>query len=289
MRILFYTLVSLFAFAGNSVLCRLALGDEAIDAASFTSIRLLSGIIFLAVLLKLTSGADSSSSKGSWSASLMLFIYAVAFSFAYVSLETGTGALILFGLVQMTMISIGLYQGNKLHAMEWFGVLLAFSGLVYLMMPGLGAPSLDGFILMAVAGIAWGIYTLAGKGSTNPINDTAYNFYRTLPFVFVLTLVTFQQAELSNKGILLAILSGALASGLGYAIWYMALKGLSGTQAAVVQLFVPVIAAIGGVVFADEAFSLRLALSALLILGGILAVVLGRHALNQRDWSNQKS
>ena len=289
MRILFYTLVSLFAFAGNSVLCRLALGEEAIDAASFTSIRLLSGIIFLAVLLKLTSGADSSSSKGSWSASLMLFIYAVAFSFAYVSLETGTGALILFGLVQMTMISIGLYQGNRLHAMEWFGVLLAFSGLVYLMMPGLGAPSLDGFILMAVAGIAWGIYTLAGKGSTNPINDTAYNFYRTLPFVFVLTLVTFQQAELSNKGILLAILSGALASGLGYAIWYMALKGLSGTQAAVVQLFVPVIAAIGGVVFADEAFSLRLALSALLILGGILAVVLGRHALNQRDWSNQKS
>lgn len=289
MRILFYTLVSLFAFAGNSVLCRLALGEEAIDAASFTSIRLLSGIIFLAVLLKLTSGADSSSSKGSWSASLMLFIYAVAFSFAYVSLETGTGALILFGLVQMTMISIGLYQGNKLHAMEWFGVLLAFSGLVYLMMPGLGAPSLNGFILMAVAGIAWGIYTLAGKGSTNPINDTAYNFYRTLPFVFVLTLVTFQQAELSNKGILLAILSGALASGLGYAIWYMALKGLSGTQAAVVQLFVPVIAAIGGVVFADEAFSLRLALSALLILGGILAVVLGRHALNQRDWSNQKS
>lgn len=289
MRILFYTLVSLFAFAGNSVLCRLALGEEAIDAASFTSIRLLSGIIILAVLLKLTSGADSSSSKGSWSASLMLFIYAVAFSFAYVSLETGTGALILFGLVQMTMISIGLYQGNKLHAMEWFGVLLAFSGLVYLMMPGLGAPSLNGFILMAVAGIAWGIYTLAGKGSTNPINDTAYNFYRTLPFVFVLTLVTFQQAELSNKGILLAILSGALASGLGYAIWYMALKGLSGTQAAVVQLFVPVIAAIGGVVFADEAFSLRLALSALLILGGILAVVLGRHALNQRDWSNQKS
>jgi len=289
MRILFYTLVSLFAFAGNSVLCRLALGEEAIDAASFTSIRLLSGIIFLAVLLKLTSGADSSSSKGSWSASLMLFIYAVAFSFAYVSLETGTGALILFGLVQMTMISIGLYQGNKLHAMEWFGVLLAFSGLVYLMMPGLGAPSLDGFILMAVAGIAWGMYTLAGKGSTNPIHDTAYNFYRTLPFVFVLTLVTFQQAELSNKGILLAILSGALASGLGYAIWYMALKGLSGTQAAVVQLFVPVIAAIGGVVFADEAFSLRLALSALLILGGILAVVLGRHALNQRHWSNQKS
>ena len=284
MRILFYTLVSLFAFAGNSVLCRLALGEEAIDAASFTSIRLLSGIIFLAVLLKLTSGADSSSSKGSWSASLMLFIYAVAFSFAYVSLETGTGALILFGFVQMTMIAIGLYKGNRLHALEWFGVLLAFSGLV-----GLGAPSLEGFTLMAVAGIDWGIYTLAGKGSTSPINDTAYNFYRTLPFVFVLTLVTFQQAELSNKGILLAILSGALASGLGYAIWYMALKGLSGTQAAVVQLFVPVIAAIGGVVFADEAFSLRLALSALLILGGILAVVLGRHALNQRDCSNQKS
>lgn len=270
-------MIALLAFASNSVLCRLALGENTIDAANFTAIRLLSGVVVLAIIFKLTSAGEAAPSKGSWVASLMLFIYAITFSFAYISLETGTGALILFGSVQITMMLTGLYFGNKLHTYEWLGVLLAFSGFVYLVMPGLGAPSLLGFFLMTAAGIAWGFYTLAGKGSVNPLCDTAYNFFRTLPLLVVLVAVTFQHAALSQKGVVLAMLSGAIASGVGYTIWYMALKGLSGTQAAVVQLLVPVLAAIGGVLFANEVFSLRLTVSALMVLGGILIVVLGKH------------
>ena len=277
MKILLYTIIALLAFSGNSVLCRLALGENAIDATTFTAIRLLSGIVFLAIILKATTAGEAASSKGSWKASLMLFIYAITFSFAYISLETGTGALILFGSVQITMILNGLYLGNKLHIFEWLGVLIAFTGFVYLVIPGLDAPSLKGFLLMTVAGMAWGFYTLAGKGSKNPLSDTAYNFYRTLPFVLILIVVTFQHASLSQKGVVLAVLSGGVASGVGYTIWYMALRGLSGTQAAVVQLLVPVIAAMGGVLFANEVFSLRMALSALLIFCGILSVVLAKH------------
>ena len=277
MKTLLYTTIALLAFAGNSVLCRLALGENTIDAATFTAIRLFSGIVFLAIILKATTVGETAPSKGSWKASLMLFVYAITFSFAYISLETGTGALILFGSVQITMILTGLYLGNKLHIFEWLGVLIAFAGFAYLIMPGLGAPSLQGFLLMTVAGMAWGFYTLAGKGSENPLSDTAYNFYRTLPLVLILIASTFQHAALSQKGVVLAVLSGGIASGVGYTIWYMALKGLSWTQAAVVQLLVPLIATMGGVLFANEVFSLRMALSALLILGGILAVVLGKH------------
>jgi len=281
MKIVFYTIIALLAFAGNSVLCRLALGENAIDAASFTAIRLLSGIVVLAILLRATTAGETAPSKGSWGASLMLFLYAVTFSFAYMSLDTGTGALILFGSVQITMILTGLYFGNKLHISEWLGVLFAFSGFVYLVFPGLGAPSFLGFLLMTLAGIAWGFYTLAGTGSENPLSDTAYNFYRTLPLVAILIAVTFQNADLSQKGVVLAVLSGGIASAVGYTIWYMALKGLSGTQAAVVQLLVPVIAAFGGVLFANEIFSLRMVVSALMILGGVLVVVLGKHYFSQ--------
>ena len=281
MKIIFYTIIALLAFAGNSVLCRLALGENAIDAASFTAIRLLSGIVVLAILLKATTTSETAPSKGSWGASLMLFLYAITFSFAYMSLDTGTGALILFGSVQITMILTGLYFSKKLHISEWLGVLFAFSGFVYLVFPGLGAPSLLGFLLMTVAGIAWGFYTLAGTGSENPLSDTAYNFYRTLPLVAILIAVTFQNADLSQKGVVLAVLSGGIASAVGYTIWYMALKGLSGTQAAVVQLLVPVIAAFGGVLFANEILSLRMVVSALMILGGVLAVVLGKHYFSQ--------
>ena len=208
----------------------------------------------------------------------MLFLYAGSFSFAYVSLATGTGALILFGAVQITMILSSVLRGNTLSKLEWLGVLVAFAGFVYLVMPGVGTPSLQGFILMTVSGVTWGFYTLAGKGSKNPLSDTAYNFFRTLPLVVVLIAVTFQYAALSTSGVILAVLSGGLASGAGYTIWYMALRGLSTTQAASVQLLVPVIAAIGGIVFANEALSLRVALSSLLILGGILAVVLAGYS-----------
>lgn len=277
MKTILCTALALIAFAGNSVLCRLALGEGAIDAASFTSIRLLSGIIMLAVILKIVQAESTIRSKGSWKASFFLFLYAVTFSFAYISLDTGVGALILFGSVQITMILAGLLSGNKLQYFEWGGMLLAFSGFVYLVMPGLATPSLIGFILMFISGIAWGFYTLIGKGSINPLSDTAYNFSRTLPFVIVLSAITFQYFSLSQKGIFLAILSGAITSGAGYTIWYIALRGLSVVQAAVVQLFVPVIAAVGGVIFSDEIISLRLILSSVIILGGILIVILGKH------------
>jgi drug/metabolite transporter (DMT)-like permease len=283
MHILLYTILALFALAGNSVLGRLALAENTIDAASFTAIRLLAGIVVLAIILKATQVKEAVTSKGSWKASFMLFLYAVTFSFAYISLETGIGALILFGAVQITMILTGLFLGNRLHKLEWLGVIVAFSGFVYLVLPSLGTPSLYGFVLMTIAGVAWGFYTLSGKGSQNPLNDTAYNFFRTLPFVVILIAITFQHADLSQKGIVLAILSGGVTSALGYTIWYTALKGLSTTQAAVVQLLVPVIAAIGGVIFAHEAFSLRLVVSSLTILGGILAVVLGRHYSIQQN------
>ena len=207
----------------------------------------------------------------------MLFLYAITFSFAYISLETGIGALILFGSVQITMILASLISGNRLHYSEWIGVVIAFSGFVYLVLPGLTTPSLMGFILMTVAGIAWGIYTLLGRGSNNPLSDTAHNFLRTLPFVAVLIAITFQNSNLSQEGILLAALSGGIASGIGYTVWYIALRGLSITHAAVIQLFVPVLAAVGGVLFANELISLRLVLSSTMILGGIMAVVMGRY------------
>ena len=277
MKVVLYTTIALLAFAGNSILCRLALGENAIDAASFTAIRLFSGIIVLAAIMTTTQAGNIVASRGSWKASFMLFLYAVTFSYAYVSLETGVGALILFGSVQITIILVGLVSGNKLHYFEWLGVIVAFSGFVYLVMPGVTAPSLMGFILMSLAGIAWGFYTLAGKGSVNPLRDTSFNFLRTLPFVIGLVAITIQRSSLSQEGILLAVLSGGIASGLGYTIWYTALGGLSAIQAAVVQLLVPVIASVGGIVFLDEIFSFRLALSSIMILSGILAVMLGRY------------
>lgn len=278
-----YTSFALLAFAGNSVLCRMALGEQTIDAASFTIIRLLSGIVTLVVILKISKTKDKSLSKGSWTAAFMLFLYAATFSFAYISLDTGTGALILFGSVQITMIFISLFSGHRLYYFEWTGVLIAFSGFVYLIKPSLSTPSLTGFILMTIAGIAWGIYTIKGRSSKNPLSDTTYNFLRTLPFVIILLIVALPYTALSKEGVLLAVLSGAIASGIGYAVWYVALGNLTISKAAVVQLLVPIIAAIGGVLFAHEIISLRLLLSSALVLGGILTVILGNHYASQRD------
>ncbi len=276
-RTVLLTTAALIAFAANSVLSRLALGQQTLDAASFTEIRLLSGAAMLYVLSSVRCRQLSAPSAGSWSATLMLFLYAVTFSFAYNSLDTGTGALILFAAVQITMILISLMTGNRLQVLEWLGVVLAFSGFVYLVLPGVGAPSLNGFILMTVAGIAWGVYTLKGKGSTQPLLETTGNFIRTIPLLAVLAIITSGQAHYTVDGILLAVLSGSMASGIGYAIWYMALGRLTSTLAAVVQLLVPVIAALGGVIWIAEVLSLRLLVSGALILGGILAVVFARH------------
>jgi drug/metabolite transporter (DMT)-like permease len=276
-----FTTLALIAFAANSVLCRMALGENSIDAPSFTAIRLLAGALTLFLILNLTSGAKHTASKGSWYSGAMLFLYAVTFSFAYITLDTGTGALILFASVQMTMIILSIVSGNRLHVTEWLGVFIAFTGFVYLVLPGITTPSLTGFLLMTVAGIAWGIYTLNGRGSNYPLADTAYNFIRTVPFVLILVAISVYDAQLSARGIVLAILSGAIASGMGYTIWYIALGGLSATQAAVVQLSVPVIAALGGVLFVSETITLRLTLSTALILGGILLVVLGRYYVSR--------
>lgn len=273
--------LALIAFAANSVLCRLALGDDAIDAASFTVIRLLSGTLVLLTIIVITHTFRGTSNKGSWTASLMLFLYAITFSYAYVSLDTGTGALILFGSVQITMILLSLIAGTRLHFTEWAGVTITFAGFVYLILPGVTTPSISGFLLMTVSGVAWGIYTLNGHGSTSPLIDTAYNFCRTVPFALLLAIVTIFDANYSYKGVLLALLSGGITSGIGYTIWYIALSGLSSTQAAVLQLSVPVIAALGGVIFVSEAITLRLTVSATMVLGGILIVILGKYYFTQ--------
>lgn len=275
MKTIFLTILTLVAFAGNSILCRLALGGELIDAASYTWIRLVAGIIALLLILNLSQKGQSKTKGNAWAA-FTLFLYAVTLSYAYISLDTGIGALILFGAVQITMILVGVFSGNKLHAFEYLGVALAFIGLVYLLMPGASAPSLMGFLLMAISGVAWGVYSLLGKGSINPLQDTTYNFVRTWPYLLVLSIISIPFMELSYKGVWLAVLSGSVTSGIGYTIWYIALRGLTSVQAAVVQLLVPILASLGGVIFANEALSLRLILSSAMVLGGILAVILAK-------------
>lgn len=278
MKTLIFTVLALIAFAGNSVLCRLALAEGAIDPASFTAIRLVSGALMLAVIILLNRPAAADGQKGSWSGAAMLFVYAIGFSYAYVSLDTGVGALILFGAVQLTMILIGLATGHKILYPEWAGLILAFAGFVYLIQPRLTVPeSAAGVALMTLAGIAWGLYSLKGRGSRGAINDTAYNFFRTIPFVLVLALLTFDGAYWSQTGFLLAVSSGAITSGIGYTLWYIALRELSVTVAAVGQLSVPVIAATGGVIFAGELISMRMSLAAVLVLGGIFIVVMSRY------------
>ena len=218
------------------------------------------------------------SAKGSWFGSFILFLYATTFSFAYIELDTGTGALILFGAVQITMILTSVISGNQLHFSEWLGVIISFIGFSYLILPSINTPSTSGLLLMTTAGISWAFYTLNGRKSTNPLSDTSYNFLKTIPFVIILAAITIKNTHYSNQGILLAILSGGIASGIGYAIWYNVLRDLSITQAAVVQLLVPVIATIGGILFVSEAITIRLVVSAVMILGGILMVLLSRQS-----------
>ncbi|GHA20251.1 membrane protein [Arenicella chitinivorans] len=271
-----YTGLALIAFAGNSVLCRLALGAGQIDAASFTWIRLLSGIIVLAFILIGTRSQTTSSDGGSWCGAAALFVYALTFSYAYITLDTGVGALVLFGSVQLTMILAGFLRGHRPIVLEWFGLGLAFSGLIYLVSPELSTPSLMGFVLMVVSGIAWAIYTLVGAGSSNPLRATSFNFFRTTPFAVLILVLTITSAELSTNGVLLAVASGGVASALGYTLWYQALRSLTAIQAGVVQLLVPVIAAFGGVVFVGEAIAWPLVVASSLVLGGVCMVLLAK-------------
>jgi drug/metabolite transporter (DMT)-like permease len=261
--------LAMTAFAANSILCRLALGPPDIDAASFTAVRLTSGAAMLFVLSRASGRRRTAQSRGDWKSGSALFVYAVMFSFAYLRLDVGTGALILFALVQATMIVWGLVRGERPRPVQWLGLLAAFGGLVYLVSPGLTAPSPVGSLMMGTAGVAWGIYSLRGRAAMDPVVSTTDNFVRTVPMVIVLTALLYQTRELSTRGVVLAVASGALTSGLGYVVWYAALRGLSATRAASIQLTVPVIAAAGGLVFMGEPVTLRLVISAILILGGV--------------------
>ncbi len=274
------TLCALVAFSANSVLCRKALGEASIDAVSFTAIRLTSGAAALWVLIRLLNGNQSSAHRsGTWLSASMLFLYAAAFSFAYLKLSAGTGALILFCSVQLTMILYGLWSGERPHVLQWTGLLLALGGLVYLVMPGLAAPSPVGSALMAIAGVGWGVYSLRGRGIKDPADMTAGNFLRTVPFVVIISLAMLSQVHLSPGGVFLAFISGSLTSGVGYLIWYTALQGLTATRAATVQLTVPVIAAFGGAIFLSENTSLRLIIASVLIIGGVALTVIGKERL----------
>jgi len=278
-RLLILTVLAMVAFAGNSLLCRIALKHTAIDPASFTTLRLASGALVLwLVARRQAQGAPARTGAGNWPSALALFAYAAGFSFAYVSLPAGTGALLLFGAVQATMIGYGLTRGERFRRPQLVGLLLAFGGIVGLLLPGLSAPPLAGSLLMIGAGAAWGVYSLRGRGAGDPTRVTAGNFLRAAPLALALSLLGIKGASVDAAGVGLAVASGALTSGIGYAIWYSALPALKATTAATVQLSVPVLAALGGIAFLGEPVTLRLALASSAILGGIALVVLQKRA-----------
>jgi drug/metabolite transporter (DMT)-like permease len=267
-----FVLLALIAFAGNSILCRYGLRGDLIDPATFTLIRLLSGAITLALIVFISRQSIKAPQKQHYLGASYLFLYAATFSFAYISLDTATGALILFGTVQITMIGLSLIKGQRLSKKEWLGLSIACSGFLLLTLPHLTTPSWQGLMLMLASGIGWALYTLNGKGSKQPLVDTALNFLLAAPIGLILIILN-TNSILSTAGIITAITSGALASGIGYAIWYAVLPYITTTQAATSQLFVPVIAAIGGLLFLAEPLTLLLLISSILILGGIYLVI----------------
>lgn len=272
-RIAFLTTLAMLAFAGNSLLCRLALTRTGIDAASFTTLRIVAGALMLYLLVCLRGDTRAT---GSWASALALFAYAAGFSFAYLSLPAATGALLLFGAVQATMIGYGLGRGERLASSQACGLAIAAAGLVGLLLPGLSAPSLPASLLMLGAGIAWGIYSLRGRAAGDPLSATAGNFLRATPFAAVLSIALIGNASLDAAGFGYAAASGALASAGGYIVWYHALAGLRSTSAAAVQLSVPALAAGGGVILLGEPLTLRLLLATVAILGGVALAIAGR-------------
>ncbi|WP_344805854.1 DMT family transporter [Allohahella marinimesophila] len=279
LRLAVTTLVAMLAFAGNSLLCRLALSDGLIDAATFTLVRLMSGALMLVALVSWQRRPVVV--DGSWQSATALFIYAAGFSFAYVSLSAATGALLLFGAVQATMIGYGLWLGEKLTLRQILGALLAIAGLVILLLPGLQAPPLFGSMLMLMAGVAWGMYSLRGRGMGDPTFITMGNFVRAVPMAAVLSALFIQDIEAEWSGLIYAVVSGALASGAGYALWYAVLPHLKSVTAATVQLSVPVLAAIGGVVFLAEPITLRLGVASMATLGGVAMVILSKRSVGK--------
>ncbi len=269
--------ITLVAFAANSLLCRIALDGQLIDPVSFTTVRLVSGALALIPISRLVAEPKAEEkTKGSWSSGFALFAYAVAFSLAYVSLTTGTGALILFGSVQMTMIGAAIRSNEKLGPPQWIGLAAAMGGLVFLVLPGITAPDPLGASLMCVAGIAWGVYSIRGKGVSAPVSMTAANFARAAPMAILASAVAFSSIQVQPMGVLLALISGVVTSGVGYVLWYKSLRRLTTTQASVVQLLVPVLAAIGGIIFLSENVTERLITASILILGGVALAVTKR-------------
>ncbi|PYL54570.1 MAG: EamA family transporter [Verrucomicrobia bacterium] len=295
MRLFLFTTLAMIAFASNSLLCRAALKETGIDAATFTFVRIFSGAVALWLILQIRkkmivdqtasplveSSLNSSLvtrhmslASGNWPSALALFVYAAAFSFAYNTLAAGTGALLLFGAVQATMILWGFRKGERLRVIQIAGLGVAIGGLVVLVFPGLSAPPLIGSMLMLSAGIAWGIYSLRGKTAGDAIAATAGNFLRAVPFAALVSVILWPKMQLDSLGLTYAVISGAITSGLGYVIWYAALAGLKSASAATVQLSVPVLAATGGILLLGEPITLRYMIASVAVLGGIFLVVI---------------
>ena len=270
--------LTLTAFAANSLLCRMALGEKLIDPVSFTTLRLVSGAVALSPFSGLFRNQVKKGIGGSWRSGFALFCYALLFSLAYVSLTTGTGALLLFGSVQVTMIGVASARGQTPTRAQWVGLFIAVAGLVYLLLPGITSPDVTGAVLMCGAGVSWGYYSIQGRGAPAPASMTAGNFLRAIPpcAIAIATYLSFTQAQMQLEGILLALASGMVTSGLGYVLWYRVLRNLTTTQAAVSQLLVPVLAGFGGVGFLSENLSLRLIFASVLVLGGVATAVVKR-------------
>lgn len=278
-RTLLLTTLAMTAFAGNSLLCRVALRDTAIDWASFTAIRLGAGAFTLWLLVLLTrrdAAPPRGTSAGDWASALALFVYAAAFSWAYLALSAGLGALLLFGAVQATMLGYAFVRGERLRGIQMAGLALALAGLVGLLLPGAAAPPAAAALLMLTAGVAWGVYSLRGRAARDPLRVTSGNFVRAVPFALALAVLGHADLTVDAAGLACALASGALASGVGYAIWYSALPALAASTAATVQLSVPVLAALGGVVLLGEPLTLRLVLAGGAVLGGIALVIRAR-------------
>ena len=281
MKLYALTAITMVAFAGNSLLCRLALDKAELDPSSFTSIRILSGALVLWFIVifskssssKVTTEDIKQSLTGAWISAFSLFTYAACFSYAYVNLTTAMGALLLFSAVQATMIGHAIWSGDKLRSQQILGLFLALTGLTYLLWPGLSAPPIKDSIIMIISGIAWGVYSLKGRGTDDPSSVTTINFIKAVPFAVILSLATLSNINLSQTGIWAAIASGAITSALGYTLWYRVLPSLKSTTAATVQLSVPVIAAFAGVIFLNEAATLHMVLASVAIIGGIALVI----------------
>ena len=273
-----FACLAMIAFAANSLLCRMALVETDIGPATFTFVRLLSGALILSLFIQFKGHKPAR--QGSWVGAIALFCYAAGFSFAYQHVTTGKGALLLFGAVQITMIGIGFFRGERFSMAQSAGFLIAFCGLVYLVLPGVTAPPLVSASLMILAGVSWGVYSILGKGVAAPLLMTSGNFLRTTPFAVVLFLVMAEPFSMSDPGIIYGVLSGAIASGLGYALWYFVLPELKATNAATLQLSVPVIATFMGWLFLNETITIRILLASLAIIGGIVLVIKSKRSVN---------